>query len=54
MFCVLQRSRSIYRDTFVLHTRTFQKDESAMEAASNLNFLVIAIKIACILLQVRQ
>jgi hypothetical protein len=51
MFCVLQYSRSIYRDTFLLPT--FQKHESAMEAASDPNFLSIAIDIACILLLVR-
>jgi hypothetical protein len=47
---VLQRLGSIYRDTFLLHT--FQKHEPAMEAASDHNFLFIAIEIACILLKV--
>ncbi len=51
MFCVLQRLRSIYRDTFLL--QTFRKHKSPTEAASDHTYLVIVIEIACILLQVR-
>jgi hypothetical protein len=50
MVCVLQCSRLIYRDTFLLHT--FKKNESAVEAASDPKFLNTTIEIACILLHV--